>query len=241
MALYIHNLHPPITSEIGYLECSSEAASQSYMKWMRKVLATLGTDLQCKKVTGSFSERVLSLPPLVSVQSTRVLFLPTSSQWTGFLDNGVSGTDAFSVVSYLCQEINCRGLRVVSIDDTVRQTSTGVRGRYGATVLEVYSPAAAPGSVLNTQRAICASNDGGRWRFDAHGVPLECEDLRAYEHRSVRDRFATDHLARCLQYLGVPCTPSSFETPAPALLVSKNGPPVLGSKQYALEEVQLTF
>lgn len=238
MALDIHRLYPPITSEIGYLECSPEVASDSYVQWMQPLLAPRGASLQRHDVMGTFANKVLSLLPLVDIRSCRTLFLPTTSQWTGYLDNGWRGTDAFHVVSYLCQQIGCRGLRVVSIDDTIRKTPAGPRGRHGATALELYSPTAQPGSALNIQRSICAANDGGRWRFDAIGDPLRCENTDSYTARVVKDRFTDDALSNCLKYFGLDASPDIFETTSPASLVVENGPSIPGAKCFTLEEAQ---
>jgi hypothetical protein len=167
----------PITSEIGFLECDSKVAAEFFVSWQEPIQADRDVRLVTREVVGELPTLLKHLLPLTSVEARRYLFLPTAGRWTAFFDNGWRGTDAFSVVSYLASLIGCRGIRSVSIPHTIRKTASGEVGRFGATMLEVYSADASECSFLNIRRSISASNDGGRWRFDTGGDPLEFEQV----------------------------------------------------------------
>lgn len=195
--------YAPITTGIGFLECDAKMAADAFEEWQRPIQATRGVRLQRRELTGDLPARLESLLPLTSHEARRFLFSPTSGKWTAYLDSGWRGTDAFSVVSYLAATIGCSGIRAVSVPHTIRKTPAGERGRYGATILEVYAADSSGCSFLNTQRSIFAANDGGRWKFGEQGQPFDFEQLDRYKARRIRDRFTPELLDEYLQHLGV--------------------------------------
>lgn len=151
-----------------------------------------GVRLIRRELTSELPLKIETLLPLTSVEARRFLFVPTRSNWTAYFENGWRGNDA-SAVSYLSRTMHWRAIRAVYIPHTMRKTPTGERGRYGSTMLEVYA-ASSGSSPLNVQRFISAANDGGPWRFDAGGEPMEFEQLDRYKATRIRDRFTPDML-----------------------------------------------
>jgi hypothetical protein len=234
--------YAPITSEIGFLECGAKIAAEAYATWMRPIHAEISVAIETSEVHSDFVSKIRALLPLTSVQRRRTLFLPTQSRWTAYFDNGWRGTDSYSAVSYLCQTIGCQGIRAVSIPNTIRKTTAGTCGRYGATILELYAASTDGCSFLNTRRSVHAANDGGRWNFGTHGEPLEFEELAQYEARRIQERFTADMLDRYLGHWGIQFfSPEFYEVPEPAMLVSKIGPNAANLKAYSLEEARADY
>jgi hypothetical protein len=231
--------YAPITSEIGFLECDAKAAADAFQGWQTPIQSGRGVCLSRREVVGDLRTKILNLLPLTSVEARRFLFSPTAGNWTAYLDNGWRGTDVFSTVSHLATTVGCRGIRAVSIPHTMRKTATGELGRYGATMLEVYAAHPSGCSFLNIRRSISVANDGGRWRFDANGDPLDFEQLERYRARRIRDRFTPDLLQDYLSNLGIHLFALDFyEAPQPAYLIAKEGPTAPGLKTYSLEEAR---
>jgi hypothetical protein len=134
----------PITNEIGFLELPRAQAVESCSGWQRSIQEPLGRSVAKTSVNGTLEEVLCSLLPLVSVVSSRALFVPTVSSWTAFFSNGWRGTDAFPPMSYLARMVGCRGLRVVAVRDTMDAAPAKPASRYGALILELYGPRGDP-------------------------------------------------------------------------------------------------
>jgi hypothetical protein len=234
----------PISSEIGFLECSAKMAADAFHKWQNAIAiqAGRGVRLRLQEVVGGLPTKMESLLPLTSVERRRFLLLPTESNWTAYVDNGWRGTDVFSAVSNLCTTIGCRGIRAVSIPHGIRKVDGREVGRSGATMFELYLPDSTSCAFLNVRRSISAVYDG-RWTFSATGEPpLECEQLEQYRARQIRDRFTPEMLDAYLQRFGIQFfSPAFYDVQKPAYLVCKEGPFAPGLKEYSLEEAQAPF
>jgi hypothetical protein len=231
----------PITSEIEFLECDAKVAADAFQEWQESIQAARGVGLNRRDLIGDFPTKLLGLLPLTSHEARRFLFLPTKSNWTAYFENGWQGNDV-SAVSYLSRKIACRAIRAVSIPHTMRKTPTGVRGRFGATLLEVYAATSSGCSFLNIRRSISSANDGGRWRFDANGDPLEFEQLERYKARQIRDRFTPELLQDYLSNLGIRVfSPDYYDTTQSACLITKDGPTAPDLKEYSLDEARASF
>jgi len=119
----------PITSEIGFLETDLATAVGVFIRWQTGIMEPLGVRLAERPITGSLSEAFRALLPLTGPRPRRFLFLPTTTTWLSIFDNSSSGTDAFSVPSYLASQIGCRALRVGAVPNTMGWGAN--RGRYG--------------------------------------------------------------------------------------------------------------
>ncbi len=234
--------YAPVTSEIGFLECDAKTTADAFQEWQLPIQSGRGVRLDRREVVGDLPTKVEYLLPLTSVEARRFLFFPSASNWTAYLDSGWRGTDVFSTVSYLATKIGCRGIRAVSVPHTMRKTPTGELGRYGATILEVYAVDSSNCSFLNIRRSISAANDGGRWRFDANGEPLDFEQLDRYKARQIRDRFTPETLDEYLRNFGITFfSPDFYNVAQPGYLISKDGPCAPGLKEYSLEEARMGF
>jgi hypothetical protein len=228
----------PLTSEIGFIEIDCAIAAEAFAKWQAPNLVSAGMALQTDKLSFDSVEHALKrLLPLTSVLSTRSLFVATASRWTAFFENSVRGADAMPPMSYLAKVLQCRGLRIVAVADSI--TRQGGGGRYGATILEVYGPEDA--EFLNYIRSIAAVNDGGKWVFSVAGTPLAFEETARYKARAVRDRFTPEMLDRYLQALGVHAFEEGFYHPANSVLATKTGRLPGNVREYSLEEALAKF
>lgn len=238
MRLLFDDKLAPITSEIGFLEAPLEAAAQAFRGWQAGIFEPRGVSVDPREETGTLKNVLLSLLPLTSVRPRRYLFVPTSSHWVAFFDNGHQGTDVFSTVSYLAKRIGCRGLRVAAIPDTIQGEFKEARGRYGGLILEVYGPK--PNPILNYVRTISVINDGGRWDFDQSGTPFPFEEMERYRARRIRDRFSFEMLESYLAKLGLRPFEEDFYLPGStrAVRIELNGNRPPGMREFSLEEAR---
>jgi hypothetical protein len=233
--------YAPITEEIEFLECDAKTAADAFQEWLHPIQAALGVRLNRQELMGSLPAKLERLLPLTTHGSRRFLFVPTQSNWTAYFGSGWRGNDA-SHVSHICQLIGCRAIRAAYAPHTKRKTPAGERGRYGATILEVYAADTSRCSFLNVQRSIYAANDGGPWKFGANGEPFDFEDLERYKAPRIRDRFTPDMLQEYLEHLGIRFfDPDFYEVDQPTYLISKEGPCAVGMKEYSLEEARASY
>jgi hypothetical protein len=130
----------------------------------------------------------------------------------------------------------------VCIPNTYRKTEAGPRGRYGATIFELYAAGNVPDAISNTERSVYAANDGGTWKFGASGVPCKFEEVAQYKSRQIQDRFTPEMLDRYLQFHGIEFFSSTFyDRQESAQIVAKFGPSATGMKSYSLDEVRSQF
>ncbi|HEX8705113.1 MAG TPA: hypothetical protein VF815_40150, partial [Myxococcaceae bacterium] len=197
--LLLEDRWAPVTSTMGFLELGAEQAAQAFATWQRGLPTSQGFTIEVLPVSGTLEQVLCRLLPLTSGETQRDLFIPTRSAWTGYVENGWTGTDAASAMSVMARRLNTRGLRVVAVPHTLRKDGSG---RYGAVMLDVFGPKQ-PGKIHNYVRALGASNDGGRWVFDESGEPFPFEQMEKYQERRVRDRFTFEMLKDYLRHLGL--------------------------------------
>jgi hypothetical protein len=234
--LLLEDRWAPVTSTMGFLEWEAEPAAQAFATWYRGLPTSQGFTIEVLPVSGPLEQVLSSLLPLSGGETQRRLFIPTRSAWTGYVENGWTGTDAASAMSVMAWRLSTRCLRVVAVPHTLRKDGSG---RYGAVMLDVYGPDQ-PGKILNYVRALGASNDGGRWVFDESGEPFPFEQVEKYQERRVRDRFTFEMLKDYLRHLGLSPFEEDFYLPpgSQAWLVQKTGPFTTVGKEYTLEEAR---
>jgi hypothetical protein len=225
----------PLTSEYGFIEGDISIVAEWFRDWDQSVQRARGVEVRMHVVSGSLEELLHRLEPLTSVERRRHLFVSTCSKWTAYFDNGWQGADA-AVLSYAASELGCRAVRIAMEPDTMGSKPRPTqRGRFGATIFEVYGPKQT--SFLNYERSIAVANDGGKWKFEQAGAPLEFECQEAYRARAVRDRFTPEMLERYLLALGIHAFDSEFFGPE-ARLLERRGPHAVGLREYSLREVR---
>ncbi|OWK30949.1 hypothetical protein [Sphingomonas mucosissima] len=218
----------PITDTIGFLRCNPDRAVEAFLSWQGDVQSQRGVELEASTAQVDLSEALPKLLPLTSVERRRFLFVPTRSDWTAFVDNGHEGTDAFSHISYLAEQIGCDGVRATWVPEERP-------GQWPATVLELYGPEKT--DFLNTIRSIAVSFDGSKWFFSADGEVQSFEEVSRYKERSIKKRFDGSLLDTYLRHLGISMFDESFFTPTGArtTLVEKFGPIAPAAQEFGLK------
>ena len=196
--LLLEDRWAPVTEEMGFLELGAEQAARAFATWHSELMTPRGITVEVLPVSGTLEQALSSLLPLTSGETQRHLFIPTRSAWTAYVENGWTGMDAYSHISYMASWLSIRCLRVVAVPHTLR----GNQGRYGAVMLDVFGPEQ-PGKIHNYVRALEVANDGGRWVFEQEGEPFPFEQLEKYQARRVRDRFTFEMLKDSLRHLGL--------------------------------------
>jgi hypothetical protein len=224
----------PATSEIGFLELPLERAVEGWHDWQAGILSPLGITLDRQVVCGSLEEVLERLLPLTSVDRRRFLFIPTEGPWTAFFDNGHQGTDAMAPMSFLAQQLKCRGLRVVAVPDA---DENGKEDRFGAAVLEIYGPQET--DFLNYVRSIACVEDTAGWTFAEAGTAQPFEDQSLYAKRRTKDRFTLQALASYLDELGVRAFDDGYFRPQDgAVILEKTGTAPAGMREFTLAEAR---
>lgn len=215
----------PSTAEIGFLEIEPGIAADFYAEWQRGLQVERGGSavLTERTAESGFSGALESLLPLTSIERRRMIFVPTSSQWCAYLDNGWQGTDAFSVVSYLAEQLSCRGVKFRYQPHTAEKSADGWVGNFGAAILEIYGSERT--EWLNTVRSIFTIFDRGKWQFGAEGAVQDFEDIKYYSRRDISSRFNLEILDNYLKMLNINAFEEDFYMPSNAFFhIEKTGP-----------------
>jgi hypothetical protein len=224
----------PLTSEIGFVEMSSQAVAGWFEGWDSRNVSRLGVEVSSRPVSGPLQSLLRKLEPLTSVQPRRFLFCSTSSKWTAYFDNSWRGADAGSLCHMAALQLRCRAVRVHAVSDTLDDIVVGSSpGRYGGAIFELYNSDA-------LVRSVAAINDGGAWTFEQSGEPLPTEDLDNYRARRRKDRFDLAHLARILGYLEIDAFRESFYRDDGILVERKGHTPAI-LREYSLGEARATM
>jgi hypothetical protein len=242
-ALLLDDRYQPITSTIGFLELDLERAAEGYRVWQERVHHRRGRPYKVttRRVAGALTEVLDALPPLDTPTICRRALVPTVGPWTAYFDNYFSGTDAAGPMSYLAVTLNCRSMRITAQPNTMQRRSQreSGRGRYGASIFELYGPVAVNHN--NSVRSIAAMNDGGRWVFETFGPLLPFEVPTAYDAPRPRDKFPFSLLDRYARALGVRPFDESFYCPGegpPAVLFELVGEHPPNFRTFSLGDVQ---
>jgi hypothetical protein len=115
----------------------------------------------------------------------RYVWVQTAGTWTAYFDNSVLGSDTFGPVSYLAQQLGCRGFTIHCRHGTVKRGASAGFSLFGPEQTDW----------LNVVRSVDAVQDDGRWEWSASGTPQPFEDIAAYKRRRVRDRLTPDTIA----------------------------------------------
>lgn len=234
MDFLLNNRLDPITKEIGFFECDLKSVVAAYGLWMTEVLRPYGMRIELENIEGNLETVLRNLLPLTIPIPCRFAFVPTQSAWTAYFDNSIHGTDSAGPVHVLAKKLNCRSVRAVLVPNTMpSRPARESKGRFGATMLELYGP---DGKEI---RVIYAANDGGKWRFGEHGSPFAFEEVEKYRAKRIRDRFTGEMLSNYLRNLGITAAfDETFYAPQsapPSILVKKKGELSLKLKEVSLK------
>lgn len=173
-----------VTETVGWFETGIDALGP----WLTSALG----DVSIRPAKASSLADVVALLGDTRRLTTRALV--PARRWVAMLTDGPNGTDVAMLPSLAARTLGCRAIRATAAQERP--------GTFGATILEVYDPAATD-DVLRLRRAIAAIDDGGRWRFEERGEPFEFEPPDRFTARRVRDRFTPAALDEYLAALGV--------------------------------------
>ncbi len=186
--------YAPITDGIGFLEADYPQVVAADARWR----ASLG-GYRGRPVSGALTALLDGLLPLTG-PLLRYVWVQTIGRWTAYFDNFVLGSDTFGPVSYLAQQLGCRGVAIGCREGTAK--------RGAAASFSLYGPE--PTDWLNLIRAVSAVQDMGQWAWSATGSVQPFEDTAAYQRRRVRDRLTPDMLDRYCESLGIRPFAESF-------------------------------
>ncbi|HSF05046.1 MAG TPA: hypothetical protein VLG10_04580 [Methylomirabilota bacterium] len=186
--------YAPITEAIGFLEADFSRVVEADQRWRASLGGYVG-----HPINGALPTLLDALLPLTG-PLIRYVWVQTLAGWTAYFDNSVIGSDPFGPVSYLAQQVSCRGVTIGN------RAGTGKRGV--SVSFSLYG--SEPTKWLNLVRAVSAVEDEGRWEWTATGTVQPFEDVERYRQRRVRDRLTPDMLERYCGTLGIRPFDDSF-------------------------------
>jgi hypothetical protein len=184
----------PITDAIGFLEADFTQVVAADARWRDSLGGYRGRPL-----SGPLPSLLNGLLPLTG-PLLRYVWVETTGPWTAYFDNFVLGSDTFGPVSYIAQQLGCRGVAIGCREGTARRGASASFSLYGPE----------PTEWLNVIRSLTAVQDNDRWEWSAAGVPQPFEDVTAYQRRRVRDRLTPDMLCTYCGALGIRPLDESF-------------------------------
>jgi len=179
--------YAPITDAIGFLEAEFAQVVAADARWRDSLGGYRGRPLN-----GPLPSLLDALLPLTG-PLLRYEWVQTAGPWTAYFDNFVLGSDTFGPVSYLAQQLGCRGVAIGCRKGTARREASATFSLYGPEQTDR----------LNVVRSVAAVEDDGRWEWSASGSPQPFEDIGAYNRRRVRDRLTPDMIANYCGALGI--------------------------------------
>jgi hypothetical protein len=212
---------------LAFLQADIVKCVEMYNQWISSIYNNIGLKTSMAALDGSLESVVRQLYPLTSVVSRRSVFIPTTSGWTAYLDNGHQGTDG-SAIAHLATIIPCKTVHA-------RHTPPNDHGDHPGTILEIFGPEQR--EWLNVVRSIAAVSNDGRWEFHTGGEVQPFEDVGRYLERRIRDRFTGEMLARYLQAMEIDAYNVDFYMPSgqSAFLIEGIGPSAPGMREFPLE------
>lgn len=236
MKLLLHDTLAPITSELYFLQSDRDTVTDFLADDLYRSQRERGLEVETQTVNGPLADALKNLLPLQIPDNRRYLLMNAVNGWTAFFDNGSMGTDP-TAPRFLCQDLNCRGIRIVASPQTFESSAGHPPGRWGALIFEVYSPD--PDLILNYERIVSLSNQGGYWDFHTSGEPFGFEDTEQYTARRKRDRFTFEMLCDYAAHMGLRPFDEDFYMPdGEAMLIEIVGPRDPSFEEFTLEERQ---
>lgn len=220
----------PATSAIGFLELPLDEAVRSLVEWRRERHG----GVEALPRTSDLRTNLAELGPLTGGSRPRELLVGCrGDRWTAYFDCSLQGTDAVSTVGHLSRSVGCQGVAVRYVRDVAASGSTPAR--LGAVQFELFAPLDT--DFVNYVRTISVINVGGRWRFDANGLPQWFEDEERYNARQIRSRFTPEMLREYCRALEI--DPFDEHSYGPnAVLIRTPSPPAPGGFEMTFQEAQ---
>lgn len=236
MKLLFDNALAPLTYHIGFLQVGVEQLVAAYAEWMEQMVAVnmeIKNSHTQRQVTGSLYDVLQILPPLTELR-TKIVFVPTNSNWTAIFENFWIG-DIRPRVAHLTRTIGCRGINMMAIPVAIDERA----GNWRTLGIQVFGPK--PNSISNMERVIGIVRDNNRLSLVSNGTPFPFERLDQYQEKRVKDRFTQELLEQYMAEFGLFPFDESFYLPAgggPAILDEKQYPSHVVHKTYTLDEIR---
>src|SRR5438876_96369 len=106
MKCILSNRFAPTTFCVGFLEAPLEAVVDADAKWRKEY-----GKYSIIRVRGDLGIQLTQLGPLTGPQC-RCLWSATTGKWTTYFDNSIIGSDPISPISFLSEQLGCRGLLI---------------------------------------------------------------------------------------------------------------------------------
>jgi hypothetical protein len=172
MKLLYDDQYAPITSRIGFLAAEHHRVVETYLAWM----SGLNKKLTTEPVIAPLGDALEKVPPLTTRERRRFLFVPTSSQWVAYFDNGRLGTEAPTVMGHLAKLLSCRSVSILAISKE-REARRSAARRCEAAIFELFEPHDT--DWLNVGRSIGMMYDD-KWIFELGGTQQPFEEPENY-------------------------------------------------------------
>jgi hypothetical protein len=197
--------YAPVTHAAGFLEADFQTVNAADERWRRSI-----GDYPRQPLSGNLPTLFESLLPLTG-PLLRYIWVRTTASWTAYFDNFVHGSDPHGPVSYLAQQIRCRGVMIQYRPQTSKAE--------GGISIIIFGPEKT--EFLNHVRSISAINDG-RWQWDTWGAVQPFEETQHYTKRRIRDRLTPEMLERYCAAMGIRPFDESFYANEGCLVENRN-------------------
>jgi hypothetical protein len=190
--------YAPITDSIAFVEAPMDVVLEALLAWrrIRPRRVSLFGPSPPREGSGTLEDALRRIHHLGTSPSLELL-VGMRNGWTARFDGGLNGGDHFSFVSVLSERLARRAIYVQLVED--RPRSGDRPARFGAVALHVFLPTDGDPDA----RVLAATNDGGRWSWDAFGPVQPYEHGETYDATDVRDRFPPELLLEYCDRIGV--------------------------------------
>lgn len=176
MRTLLEEEYAPITRQIGFIRADVDRVADEFVAWMQGLGKYAG-----RSAHGLLSLRdALELLPPLTTELRRSLFVQRENGWTACFNNLYSGSDVLSTCWTVARRLRTDCVQITSVPN-IRH---GGRVRYGSVQFSLRrfdrdDPSTSLEHDRSHDRVVYASNDGGRWVFDAVGAAGAGERRRA--------------------------------------------------------------
>lgn len=194
----------PLTFSWGFLQTNIHHAKGSLHSWLLKTFPRCEmTDLEVPLEDALRRLQPLTIPP------SKMLLVPTQSDWIACFDNGANGADLLSVMSVLTHRLKCTGLILRCAIDKRMYSPKDTQDHFTRLGLEIFKAESEP--LTGPTRFVSPSQYYGTWKVNQGGEPLAGENVVQYKVSPIKARLTLDTLDATCQSLGLlPFLPSFY-------------------------------
>lgn len=223
MTLFNSDLYP-ITSALAFIKEKPETIVNELISWQTPLIEKYKNSLNFDYIKKDFSNTLLSLCPLTTIEKRRYLVIPTKSEWTAFFDNGHTGTDR-TAPTVLGSKLNTSVI-YVSTNKSLEENT-----------FEYYD---IEGNKYDMIRAVAVIKES-KWEFHQYGEAFNFEDREALKSKVIKNRFTNEMLSKYLNHFGIEVNSENFYNTLNSILINKVGPKFEHTKELNLSQAQNFF